>query len=92
MSGSAQNTGTGNTTSVGVCIDGATTPVDFIDVYCAVANKPYPFTVTVRGGDFSTDLHTYRVFMKNDAGTGSITGDRTANPATGATFAMGLLQ
>lgn len=92
LAGTVSNTGTGNTTSVGICIDGATTPEDFVDVYCAVANKTYPFTVICRAGDFSTGLHEYRVFMKNDAGTGSITGTRTATPSTGATFAMKLEQ
>lgn len=92
LAGSVSNNGAGNTTSVGVLIDGATTPDDFVDVYCAIANKTYPFTVIVRGGDFTTDLHTYKVVMKNDAGTGNITGNRVGTPATGATFAMKLEQ
>lgn len=92
LSGSVQSNTAGATVSVGVCIDGATTPFDYVDVYCASANVPYPFCVTVTCGDQGTDLHTYRVFMKNSSGAGSITGNRSATPATGATFSLKLEQ
>ena len=72
LSGSVQSTTAGATVSVGVNIDGESPPYEFVDIYCDVANKPVPFSVTVTGGDFSTDIHTYRVLMKNTAGTGLI--------------------
>lgn len=86
ISGTLQSTNAGAKVWVGISIDGESPPYDETPngVYCAVANQPYPFSVTVTGGDFSTILHTYRILMKNTAGTGSIN--------VGSNFAMKLEQ
>lgn len=84
LSGSVSNSTNATVVSIGVSIDAETPPYDYVDVYTAVLNQPYPFSVTVTGGDFSTTLHTYRVFMKVSSGTGTLN--------AGANFAMKLEQ
>lgn len=84
LSGTVQSTNAGARVSIGVNVDGESPPYDFVDVTCPTANSPFPFSVTVTGGDFDTNLHTYRILMKNTAGTGAIN--------VGANFAMKLEQ
>lgn len=84
LSGSVQSTVAGAKVTIGVGIDGENPAYEEIPAYCATANQPVPFTVTVTGGDFSTTIHTYRIYMKNTTGTGTI--------VSGANFAMKLEQ
>jgi hypothetical protein len=89
LSGYVQSSAAGAVVSVGISkADGAgaseNPPFDYADIYCAIANQPYPFSVTQTAGDFGDDMHWYRIFGKTTAGSASL--------GAGSTFSMKLEQ
>lgn len=86
LTGSVQSDTAGAKVHIGVSHNGENPPYDVTPggVYCPVANEPEQFAITVTGGDFDTNLHTYRIFMKVSAGNGALNAD--------SNFTMGLHQ
>lgn len=80
LAGSVSSDTNGAIVSVGVSINGENPPWDYVDVTCAMAGHPYPFTVAVTCGDRPDGLVYYEIWMRNSAGNGQI------NP--GATFTL----
>lgn len=73
--GSVMTTSAGDIVYVGVTRNQATPPPpgSVCPVYCAVANKPYPFYIDIPGGSVGTQVYRLDLAIKSLSGGGTVT-------------------